>query len=77
MTPRRIDAKTANRAYDVFIVYESAFNEKPILFKAFGHALRRARAIKRACPGNDVELYGRRYGCAPELLDISRPLRDL
>lgn len=77
MTPKQLDAKTANATYDIFFIEYGSYSTYRKLYRTYGRALSAARCLKRDHPTFSVELYGRRYGCTPDLLDIGVPLRDM
>lgn len=77
MRPKQLDAKTANAAYDIFFIEYGSYSTYRKLYRTYGRALSAARRLKRNHPTFFVELYGRRYGCTPDLLDIGVPLRDM
>ena len=77
MTPKQLDAKTANATYDFFFIEYGSYSTYRKLYRTYGRALSAARRLKRNHPTFFVELYGRRYGGAPDQLDIAVPLRDV
>lgn len=77
MTPKQLDAKTANATYDFFFIEYGSWSTYRKFYRTYGRALSAARRLKRDHPTFFVGLYGRRYGCVPDQLDIGGSLRDM